>query len=62
MEDYPRNLSEFDSRFGTEEACREYLFQLRWPEGFRCRAVGAGRVRRLGQYFCGVENAGIRPR
>lgn len=40
MEDYPRNLSEFDSRFGTEEAYREYLFQLRWPEGFRCPRCG----------------------
>jgi len=36
MEDYPRNLMEFESRFASEEACREYLFQLRWPEGFRC--------------------------
>lgn len=36
MEDYPRNLTEFGTRFGTEEACREYLFRLRWPDGFRC--------------------------
>ncbi len=27
---------EFEKRFSTEEACRDYLFQLRWPEGFRC--------------------------
>ncbi|HVO64651.1 MAG TPA: IS1595 family transposase, partial [Terriglobales bacterium] len=31
MEDYPRNLKEFDLRFAAEEACREYLLQLRWP-------------------------------
>ena len=36
MEDYPSNLMQFESRFAGEEACREYLFQLRWPEGFRC--------------------------
>ena len=36
MEDYPRSLAEFEARFSTEEACREYLFQLRWPNGFRC--------------------------
>lgn len=36
MEDYPRNLSELEQRFSTEEACREYLFALRWPDGFRC--------------------------
>ena len=40
MEDYPRNLKEFDVRFRTEEACREYLFQLRWPDGFRCPQCG----------------------
>ncbi len=36
MEDYPRDLAEFERRFATEEACRAYLAQLRWPEGFRC--------------------------
>ena len=36
MGDYPRNLSDFEARFATEQACRDYLFQLRWPEGFRC--------------------------
>src|ERR1700682_1345780 len=42
MEDYPRNLSELEARFSSEAACREYLFQLRWPDGFRCpRCVGA---------------------
>jgi len=36
MRQYPRNLPEFEARFATEAACRDYLFQLRWPEGFRC--------------------------
>ena len=36
MEEYPRNLAEFERRFATEEACRAYLEQLRWSEGFRC--------------------------
>ena len=40
MEDFPRNLTEFDARFGSEASCREYLFQLRWPEGFRCPRCG----------------------
>ena len=35
MEDYPRDLTEFEARFATEEACRQYLFRLRWPDGFR---------------------------
>src|ERR1019366_2903058 len=34
--DYPRTLAELESRFSSEQACREYLFRLRWPEGFRC--------------------------
>ena len=36
MEDYPKTMMEFESRFATEDACREYLFKLRWPNGFRC--------------------------
>jgi len=40
MEDYPRNLLEFEARFSTEEACREYLMRLRWPDGFRCSRCG----------------------
>ena len=36
MEDYPKDLSELEKRFGSETACREYLRVLRWPDGFRC--------------------------
>ena len=36
MEDYPKTLFEFEKRFSTEEACRDYLFQLHWPNGFQC--------------------------
>lgn len=36
MEDYPKNLMEFEARFSTEEACNSYLLKLRWPDGFRC--------------------------
>ena len=36
MEDYPRTLADLEARFSSEDACREYLFQLRWPDGFRC--------------------------
>lgn len=27
---------DFEQQFASEEVCREYLFQLRWPNGFRC--------------------------
>jgi transposase-like protein len=36
VEDYPRTLAEFEKRFAAEADCRQYLMQLRWPEGFRC--------------------------
>ena len=45
MEDYPRTLEEFEGRFATEQACREYLMQLRWPRGFACPRCGGQRVR-----------------
>jgi transposase-like protein len=39
-EDYPRTLLELERRFGTDPDCRQYLFQLRWPEGFVCPRCG----------------------
>ena len=43
MEGYPRTLRELESRFGTEQACREYIAHLRWPEGEICPACGGSR-------------------
>lgn len=40
-EDYPRTLLEFEDRFATDQACRDYLIQLRWPHGFVCSHCGA---------------------
>ena len=40
MEDYPRTLLDLEARFSTEDACRAYLFQLRWPDGFVCDRCG----------------------
>jgi transposase-like protein/transcription elongation factor Elf1 len=40
MEDYPKTILEFEARFATERACREYLASVRWPEGFHCPACG----------------------
>lgn len=40
MEDYPRTLAEFEARFNTDEACRRYLAELRWPDGFTCLRCG----------------------
>lgn len=40
MEDYPRTLMELEKRFSTDQACRDYLFALRWPDGFVCPRCG----------------------
>lgn len=36
MKEYPMTFDEFIRQFATEEQCREYLYALRWPEGFVC--------------------------
>jgi transposase-like protein len=36
MEIYPKTQVEFERNFATNEACREYLLALRWPDGFIC--------------------------
>jgi transposase-like protein len=33
-------LTEFMEQFGTEDACREYIYRKRWPNGFVCPKCG----------------------
>ena len=33
---FPKSMAEFEERFSTESACRDYFFSVRWPEGWRC--------------------------
>ena len=56
MEDYPKNLLELEQRFSTEESCRQYLYELRWPDGFRCPRCGHEKVwhSRDGLIRCGA--------
>jgi hypothetical protein len=49
MKEYPMNLMEFEQEFSTEEQCREYLFGLRWPEGFVCPYCGGNKAWRTGE-------------
>jgi transposase-like protein len=55
VEDYPRTLQELEQHFSTEQACRAYLFSLRWPEGFVCPECGGGQawLVRHGLWLCG---------
>jgi transposase-like protein len=43
-EDFPLTLWEMEQRFSSEVGCRQYLFALRWPEGFRCPACGGSKT------------------
>jgi len=55
MGEYPKTLTELESCFSTEEACRGYLAKLRWPEGFRCPRCGYDKAwtSRKTLYECG---------
>jgi transposase-like protein len=38
--DYPRNWDQFLDWFPDEDSCKQYLEQLRWPQGFYCYRCG----------------------
>jgi transposase-like protein len=42
--DLPGDLPSFLERFGTDAQCRDYLFEARWPDGFRCAGCGHARA------------------
>ena len=44
MEYYPKTLLEFEKQFASDEACREYVYQLRWPAGYICPRCGYQKV------------------
>ena len=37
---FPKSEIEFDKRFNTESACYDYLFRVKWPDGFICSKCG----------------------
>jgi len=39
-EDFPKSLLEFEKQFATEEMCRDHLFRIKYPEGFKCPDCG----------------------
>jgi transposase-like protein len=43
MQQESLSLEEFQEKFASEEACVEYLFHMRWPEGYGCPRCGHGR-------------------
>ena len=51
------NLIQFQQVFNTDEACHRHLFEMKWPEGFKCPKCGHDRAyeiktRHLPLYEC----------
>lgn len=45
-------LLQFQREFATEEACQEFMFRVRWPEGFRCpKCKGKGYYHIAGRHL-----------
>jgi len=42
-------LEEFEKQFNTEEACRDYIFNIRWPNGFQCPRCGHSKAWPIGK-------------
>lgn len=40
MDGFSGTLADLEARFGSEQACWDYLLKLRWPEGFVCPRCG----------------------
>jgi transposase-like protein len=53
-EDFPCSQFEFENRFNSEQACRDYLANMKWPDGFYCRNCGHHKywISARGLYIC----------
>jgi hypothetical protein len=40
VDEFSGTLADLEARFGSEQACWDYLLKLRWPEGFVCPRCG----------------------
>jgi len=52
---FPVTLPAFQAMFGTEAACRAYLFTARWPGGFvcpKCETRRAWQTKTRGEVLC----------
>jgi len=52
--EYPKTLEEFKHQFAAEAACVQYLYALRWPNGFTCARYGT-LVQSVLIVFCGMK-------
>ena len=47
---------EFEKRFATEEQCREYLFKIRYPDGFACANCGSEKIWHIRRHAYRCQN------
>ena len=54
MKKYPQNMPDFINMFPTNEACLEYIAQIRWPNGYQCEACNGQDIWEMsrGLYRC----------
>src|ERR671912_2766473 len=62
MVELPGSSPEFEARFPDDAACARWLFERRWPQGFRCPGCGHGKGWGLGRGLLLVECARCRRR
>jgi len=51
MKETPMTFQEFIKKFSTEEQCREYLFALRFPNGFVCPKCAHNKYKKAGNLY-----------
>src|SRR5436305_15254519 len=61
MVDRPGSLPEFEAQFPDDAACARWLFEKRWPDGFRCPGCGHDKAWELGRGTLLVECARCHP-
>src|SRR5450759_58086 len=44
-----RTMNDVNERFQTEDECRVYLVEIRWPDGVRCPRCNTDKVHKLGR-------------
>jgi transposase-like protein len=58
MQEYPETVLEFRERFATDEACRDYVVALRWPDGFVCPLCEQKKAWEMGRGLYWCQNCG----
>lgn len=51
-------FDEFDNRFKTDDECRTYLYELRWPDGFICPQCSNNKAWLVGKYLFECSKCG----